>query len=78
MQSQLPQLRVIIRGENETLGKKIREGETQKIPYLVVIGEKEKMQGTVSPRKRGKGDLGSMKIDEFTKKIKKEVEEKSA
>ena len=73
MQSQIPSLRVELRDENETLGKKIREGEMQKIPYLLVVGEKEKAKLTVSVRQRGKGDLGSMKISDFIHQLEKEL-----
>ena len=72
-----PALRVVVKEENETLGKKIREGEVQKIPYLAVVGEKEQAQGTLSPRKRGKGNLGAMKIDAFAKILEKEIKEKN-
>ena len=77
LQSAIPSLRVIIRDENETLGKKIREGEKQKIPYLVVVGEKEKKQHTLSPRRRQKGDLGSMKIMVFTKLLEREIQKRN-
>lgn len=70
------EIRVSVKSENETIGKKIREGETQKIPYLLVVGDKEMESGSVAVRQRGQGDLGSMKIEEFEKKIKKEVTEK--
>ena len=66
-----------IMGENETLGKKIREAEIQKIPYLLIIGDKEITANSASVRQRGKGDLGAMLIDEFMKKIQKEIELKS-
>ncbi len=59
---------------NETLGKRIREAETQKIPYILVVGEKEEKDGVVAVRSR-KGDEGASKISEFMKKIKKEVNE---
>jgi threonyl-tRNA synthetase len=77
LQSTIPSSRVVIKSENETLGKKIREGETQKIPYLLVVGEKEKTKATVSPRKRGKGDLGPMKVDVFSKLLLKEIQKRS-
>lgn len=77
LQQSLPELRVKLRDENETLGKKIREGETQKIPYLLVVGEKEKAKSAVSPRKRGAGDLGLMKIDAFLKLMEKEIQTRS-
>jgi threonyl-tRNA synthetase len=71
-------LRVTVKEENETLGKKIREGEMQKVPYLLIVGEKEQTQGTLSVRKRGKGDTGQMRLEQFLAKIKQEIEEKSA
>jgi len=77
LQSTIPSLRIVLKNENETLGKKIREGETQKIPYLLVVGENEKAKSTVSPRKHRKGDLGSMKIDAFAKLLEKEIQRRS-
>jgi len=71
-------LRVVVREENETLGKKIREGQMQKIPYLVIVGEKEEQQGTISVRDRQKGDLGQMGIEQFLIQIQQEIKEKSA
>jgi len=69
-------LRMKIKDENETVSKKIREGEIQKIPYLVVVGDKEKENKTIRIRKRGEGDIGEMKVEEFLKLIKKEIDEK--
>jgi len=77
LQSAVPSLRIVMKYENETLGKRIREGETQKIPYLLVVGEKEKAKSTVSPRKRQKGDLGPMKIDAFAKLLAREIQTRS-
>ncbi|MBI2021081.1 threonine--tRNA ligase [Candidatus Giovannonibacteria bacterium] len=54
---------------NESIGKKIREAELQKIPYILVIGEKEMNENKISVRERGKGDLGSMSQEEFLKKL---------
>lgn len=62
-------IRVELRDDNETLGKKIREGEMQKIPYLLVAGEKEVKSNSISVRERKKGDLGKMKISKFLKLI---------
>lgn len=73
LQQGYPSLRIVLKKENETLGKKIREGQMQKIPYLVIVGEKEEQQGTISVRDRQKGDLGQMKIEEFLKKIEEEI-----
>jgi len=62
---------------NESIGKKIREAEMQKTPYLLVVGEKEAATDAVSVRKRGAGDLGQTKLNEFLKNIKKEIEKKA-
>jgi threonyl-tRNA synthetase len=69
-------IRLIVKNENETIGKKIREGEIQKIPYLLVVGDKEMSSDSVAVRERGKGDLGPMKLEKFTEKIKDEIENK--
>lgn len=61
---------------NETLGKRIREAETQKIPYILVVGDNEIKSGTVSVRKRGEGDMGLKATHEFVSLIKKEIEER--
>lgn len=66
-------LRFKIYEENETLGKKIREAEMQKIPYLLIVGDKEIENQSVSVRQREKGDLGQMKLDKFLEKIKEEI-----
>ena len=66
-------IRVELKNENETLGKKIRASEMQKIPYLLIIGDKEIEAQSVSVRQRGKGDLGAIKIDAFQEKIVKEI-----
>ncbi len=55
---------------NESIGKKIREAEMQKIPYLLVVGDKEAENRSVSIRERGKGDLGSKSIEEFLNILK--------
>ena len=57
---------------NETVGRKIREAEMQKIPYLLVIGEREAGSGTVSVRERGKGDIGAVPLEQFIAKVVKE------
>jgi len=69
-------VRVELRAENETLAKKIREAEMQKIPYLLVVGDKEISADSVAVRERKKGDIGMIKLNEFIEKIKKEIEEK--
>lgn len=71
----------IIRNEvddrSEKLGFKLREAQLEKVPYMVVIGDKDVEAGTVSVRSRKKGDLGSMPVDEFIKLITEEVETKA-
>jgi threonyl-tRNA synthetase len=62
--------RVKIKNENETVSKKIREGEIQKIPYMLVIGDEEIKAKSVRIRTREKGDIGMMKLDALLKKIK--------
>ena len=63
--------------DNETLGKKIRTCETQKVPYLLVIGEKEEKAKAVAVRQRSKGDIGQVKLEKFISQIQKEVSEKA-
>ena len=70
------EIRAEIRNDNETISKKIREGEIQKIPYLLVVGDKEIKAKSVSIRKRKQGNIGEMKLDQFIEKIKKEIETK--
>src|SRR5690606_9513455 len=54
----------------EKIGRKIRDAEVKKIPYMLIVGEKEMNEGLVSIRKHGEGDLGSMLVEEFKQKIK--------
>ena len=63
----LKEYRVKIDEDNETIGKKIRAGEMEKIPYLIVVGDKEVENKTLSVRQRGKIDLGEMTIEDFSK-----------
>lgn len=69
-------IRVEVKPENETLGKKIREAEMQKIPYLLVVGDKEISANAVSVRERSKGDLGQMPLEKFIEKITSEITSK--
>ncbi len=68
-------LRVEIDDRNETLGRKIRDNQLRRIPYMLVVGEKEEQNGEVSVRKTGEGDAGSMKIANFAELLTKEVNE---
>jgi len=65
--------RGILKDENETVSKKIREGEIQKIPYMLVVGDKEMKEKSVRVRQRGKGDIGIIKLTKFLEKIKLEI-----
>ena len=58
---------------DEKIGRKIRDAEVKKIPYMLIVGEKETAEGLVSVRKHGQGDLGSMSIEEFKQQIIKEI-----
>ena len=58
-------IRVEVDERDEKLGKKIRDAQTQKIPYMAVVGEKERESGGVAPRERSRGDLGAMSMDQF-------------
>jgi len=58
-------IRIEINNQNETIGKKIREGEMQKIPYLLIVGKKEVEESKVAVRQHGKGDKGMMSLEEF-------------
>ena len=66
-------LRPHVDNRNETIGKKIREAETQKFPYMVIVGEEEEKNGTLSVRRHGGEDLGSMKIGDFITLIQEEI-----
>ncbi len=68
-------IRAVLDDRNEKIGRKIRDNELKRIPYLVIVGEKEAEENTVSVRKQGQGDMGTMSIKEFSEFIKKEVEE---
>ncbi|MBE9583686.1 threonine--tRNA ligase [Mucilaginibacter sp. JRF] len=58
---------------DEKIGRKIRDAEVKKIPYMLIVGEKEAAENVVSIRKHGQGDLGSMSVEEFIKQITKEI-----
>ena len=66
-------VRSTIDDRNEKIGRKIRDNELKRIPYMLVVGEKEAAEGTVSVRKQGQGDQGSMKFEDFAEKINEEV-----
>jgi len=66
-------IRAEIDDRNEKIGKKIRDTEISKVPYMLVVGEKEMSQNGISVRRQGKGDLGQKGIEDFTREIKKEI-----
>ena len=63
----------LIDKRNEKTGKKIRDAELNKLPFMLIVGENEEAEGTVSVRKRGEGDLGTMSIEDFIAYFKKEA-----
>ncbi|HOP11811.1 MAG TPA: threonine--tRNA ligase [Oscillospiraceae bacterium] len=69
-------LRCELDTRNEKIGYKIREAQLQKIPYMLVVGEKELEEGTVSVRKRGEGDIGSMPVEDFIALAQKDIASK--
>lgn len=68
-------IRASVDERNEKIGKKIRDNEVKKIPFMLVVGEKEEAEEKVAVRRHGKGDLGSFSISEFTELVKQEIEE---
>lgn len=66
-------IRTVLDDRNEKIGRKIRDNELKKIPYLLVVGENEMRENRVSVRRQGKGDMGTMTVDEFIEMIQKEV-----
>ena len=66
-------VRAVVDSRNEKIGRKVRDNELKRIPYMLIVGEKEMNEGTVSVRKKGEGDLGAMKISDFANKINEEV-----
>jgi threonyl-tRNA synthetase len=70
------EIRASVDERNEKIGKKIRDSELHKIPYMLIVGEKEENDQTVSVRKQGVGDLGTMSVQEFADLITGEIREK--
>jgi len=71
-------IRAEVDDRQEKIGKKIRDTELMKVPYMLVVGEKEMNENRVSVRKQGKGDLGAREIDEFIIELVKEIKERKA
>ena len=69
--------RVEVDYRNEKIGKKIREAQLEKVPYMLVVGDRDMENGTVSPRHRSDGDLGAMSMEDFTALLKDVVDSKA-
>ena len=67
-------LRALVDDRNEKVGKKIRDTELQKVPYMLILGEKEIESGQLSVRKQGEGDLGTFSVENFAKLIQDDIE----
>ncbi len=67
-------IRTLVDERNEKVGRKIRDNELKRIPYLLIVGEKEEEEGTISVRKQGEGDMGTMKVKDFANYIQQEIE----
>ena len=68
--------RVEVDYRNEKIGRKIRDAQTEKVPYMAIVGDRDMENGTVSPRHRADGDLGAMSVDEFSALLKRVVDNK--
>lgn len=69
------EIRALVDNRNEKIGRKIRDAEMSKIPFMLVIGENEEKEGTVSVRKHSEGDLGSFTVEQFAKIIQDEIDQ---
>ncbi len=69
-------VRVVMNETSDSLGKRIRTAQNQKINYMLIVGEKEMKSKSVAVRDRERGDLGAMKVDKFLEKVAKEIEDK--
>lgn len=67
------EIRALANHRNDTIGKKIRDAEMQKIPYMLIVGEQEENDGTVSVRKHGEGDIGTMSVEAFSELVNNEI-----
>ncbi|MGB0316979.1 MAG: threonine--tRNA ligase [Flavobacteriaceae bacterium] len=72
------EIRALLDDRNETIGKKIRESEMTKVPYMMIIGEKEAAEDNVSLRKHHEGDLGSFSLEDVVVRLKSEIESSQA
>jgi threonyl-tRNA synthetase len=68
-------IRASVDESNEKVGKKIREAELARVPYMLIIGDQEQQAQTVSARKKGAGDLGSFSVTDFAQMVQDEIKE---
>jgi len=68
------EIRALVDERSEKTGRKIRDAELKKIPYMLIVGEKEENDGTVSVRRQGEGDIGTFTVEEFVKMVNEEIE----
>ena len=71
-------IRALVDDRNEKIGRKIRDNELDKIPFMLILGEKEVAENTVAVRKHGEGDQGIMSVEDFAKLINNEVARQTA
>jgi threonyl-tRNA synthetase len=71
-------VRVEVDDRNEKIGKKIRDTELMRVPYMLVIGEKEVAENQLSVRRQGKGDTGTQSVEAFITMIKDEIENRKS
>ena len=69
--------RAVANTANDKIGKKIREGQMEKVPYMLIVGDRDMADNTVSVRHRSEGDLGAMSFDDFKALIKEVVDTKA-
>jgi len=69
-------VRVVLNEDNDTLGKRIRDAEIQKIPYIIVVGQKEEEHNIISVRERKLGDIGNFSLNDFVARIENEINDK--
>ena len=69
--------RVTVDDRSEKIGKKIRDGQMEKVPYMLIVGDRDIEAGTVSPRHRTDGDLGAMTLDAFAAQLREVVDSKA-
>jgi threonyl-tRNA synthetase len=71
-------IRTVVDDRNEKIGRKIRDNELKRIPYLLIVGEKEEESGSVAVRRQGQGDQGSLAVEDFIRLIENDIKEQLA